>query len=72
MPTMPWINHLGRRAILFVGSAGLALVGDLQFFQDALPAGSDQLPGASSGIFAAVCVYMPSSARCTPFLLLSL
>ncbi|KAI0036027.1 general substrate transporter [Vararia minispora EC-137] len=62
VPTMAWIDRLGRRKFLLVGSVGLALalavVGGLQFFADSLPIDSSKLPGAAGGIFAAVCLYL--------------
>ncbi|KAI0676964.1 general substrate transporter [Trametes maxima] len=61
VPTMLWIDKVGRRPFLIVGAfalaASLGVVGGLQFYVDTLPSGSARQPGAD-GIFAAVCLYL--------------
>ncbi|KZV69207.1 general substrate transporter [Peniophora sp. CONT] len=61
-PTMAYIDKLGRRTFLLVGSVGLsaalALLGGLQFYVNSLSPDSPQLVGAADGIFAAVCIYL--------------
>lgn len=61
IPTMFWIDTVGRRKFLLFGSVGLvgacAAMGALQYHADSLPYGKGRLPTAD-GLFAAVCIYI--------------
>ncbi|KAI0771959.1 general substrate transporter [Trametes elegans] len=61
VPTMLWIDRVGRRPFLIVGAVALAaalgVIGGLQFYVDSIPRGDARMPGAY-GVFAAVCIYL--------------
>jgi sugar porter (SP) family MFS transporter len=61
IPTMFFVDKLGRRPFLLMGSgalaAALALVGGLQFYSDSLPKDMARV-SVADGIFTGVCIYL--------------